>query len=644
MSFAGDGQYFGLSGQEPAAGVGSGTRYTRRDTGVSTYWNGSAWVGASQLSGVFQTSGIYDVSGGGTSGIQTITSGSQIAGVISGTPVFASGTTVSGNLIATIDVDSAIVKNVGNYNAIIYSPISGTYVSRKRDGTLLSSGKGAAFLQGVVQAALDVGGRVSWAYAAGAYLFSNAVSGGGVYFPNFTTLTIDDGTIILPTADFSGSLFRIDDFTSGEHIVKHITVQGGMFTEGSATPNADWDLFRIESASDTPGVGGIVHVTLRDIWAQRCRAAVRFVCTTGSNSYINGNTFDNMWVHYPKKGFVFEQKGSGRSNNQIINRNHFTHIVVQADEVSGNNLTTNGFEDIGGEGNQFINCRVWDIVSGQSCCNITNMAYSTLIQGGYMTIEPTDWEIRNDFGYNTIVTADPFRVGQNASLANPFMRKTGTFQGAGATTSTTVVGDGLLNGLAVAGSGSVSTPTPTTQGTPKRMDTGTNSGSWEAMRSSTLVAYRNFNPFLKVKAQLGSGNMSGFRAFVGLANNTAIGIATGNDFLSGLVGWGIAYTSESGANWWFIRNAGTGADTPVDTGITANTSGHIFYFAAYENGPKVVWRIDNLSGQIGEASTTIPGQFTGLLPGVWIANSSGTSRIADVHMMYLGMEPGPQLF
>ena len=468
-----------------------------------------------------------------------------------------------------------------------------------------------------------------------------------MYLPNGVTLSIDEDVLILPANDFSGSVFRIDDFTSGDHVAERIKVEGGRFQEGSATPSANWDLFRIESAGSSAGNAGIVRVTLRDIWAKRCRNIVRLVCTSGTQSFINGLTFDNLWADVPKAGFTFEMRGSGRSSNQVINRNHFTNCVVQADQVatSGNLITTHGFKDIGGEGHQFVNCRVWDIVSGQNDCNITNLAYSNVILGGIMNFNPVDWEIRNDLGARTRLIGSPWDAGENTALSNPFTRLTGTFNGWSSNASGTVAGDGLLNTLGVHSTGTYSQVAANTSGLFFEMNTGVTSGTMAAIRSDIPVVARYFNPFMKVKARL--GGTSTIRFFVGFSSSLDPGIRTGDNQLSGLNGWGLGYSvtsTDSSTNWLFIRNNGVGAATIEDTGIAVNGSIHTFYLAAYEETPKVVWRLNSVSGQIGEGLSDLPDQLAGLIPGVWVSNMTAAIKLAQVSKIYLAQSPAGDIW
>ena len=52
-----------------------------------------------------------------------------------------------------------------------------------------------------------------------------------------------------------------------------------------------------------------------------------------------------------------------------------------------------------------------------------------------------------------------------------------------------------------------------------------------------------------------------------------------------------------------------------------NTAVHTIIIAGWEDTtPKFQWRVDNVEGQIGDVTATIPGQFTALALGIWISN------------------------
>jgi hypothetical protein len=532
----------------------------------------------------------------------------------------------------TISNDSNTFPFLGAYDAIIYK--SGTtYKSKKYDGTLLAS---STTLSGVVQAALDVTGLIVWPRCGGTYSLTAAHTG-WIVKPD-TTLVMSRGTFVVIPAGYTGTVFRIDDTTGGDHDAHRITIQGGRYVEANV-PASDWTWLEMISGSNTGGTGGIWNCQIRDMFVSRPGTGIKLTATSGSSAWINGNTFDSITIDKPNIGMLFNQSAAVGISTPGIHRNHFSNVVVQADDSfdTGIYAMSDGIKDISGVNNVFDNCKVWDTTVSNNDCNITNKASDTVIIGGLMCRQPYDWEVKNDFGRRTYVYGEPHAVGTNTAISNPFLRKTGTFYGQSGTSSTIVVGDGLLNALATHGTGTYTGQTPSADGSPRRIDTSSTIATIAGIRTSTTPFCRHFNPIVitRFKNEVNTNQ----RIFVGfISSPTAPTHNTADDPLVSLTGYGLYHSTSHGtsaSNWLVCKNTGSATSTFTDTGIAANiTTVQTLYIAAYEDGPKFQWRIGNTTGQIGEDTTTIPGAFTVLGFGIYIDNVTAAFKRIDVFDMF----------
>ena len=524
----------------------------------------------------------------------------------------------------TLDHDSNSFIRVGSYDAIIYK--SGTvYKSRKWDGTVLGS---STTLDSVVQAALDVTGHIVW-LDAGADFYQPSNAHTGWMLSNDTFLDISPNASIIPSGIFANTLFKIDDNTGGDHFVQRIRMEGGQFVQGGA-PSKTWTFMDMTSTSSTSGLAGIQGVTLRNIHVKSVGTFIKLNAPSGTKSYINGNTFEDIWCDYPHEGIVFNQSGP----NSSIFRNNFHNVVIQADPAQDNQSQTAmiyGIRDIAGTNNQFYNCKVWDTTASNIACNITNKARDTLIVGGLMCNVPIDWELTQDYGIRTHVIAEPATVGNNTAMLNPFVRKVGVMYGIG-TGATNVQGDGLYSGIATAGTISI---VGTANGMGKKMATGATINTLARISTPSVPSVRYWNPFYATRLMINQATNQ--RIFVGFASSTAVTTPTADDPLVSLSGYGLYHSTTSGVsatNWLVARNTGSASSTITNTGIPVVTGTPIYlYVAAYEEGPKFAWRVGT-SGK-GEHTTTIPGQLIFLGSGNFISNTLAEDKSLDTFGMYL---------
>ncbi len=534
----------------------------------------------------------------------------------------------------TMSNDSNTFPFVGAYNAIIYK--SGTvYKSKKGDGTLLAS---STTLDTVVQAALDQKGLILWASSPDFVLYqpSNLVA----WNIHENTHLIMGAQLIVSSA-YSGTLFTIDDTYGGDHSVHNVVIDNLVCTQGG-TPSMTWTALQLKSASNSGGAGGISTCQFRNMYLRDCGTGIYLNASAGTNSFINGNMFDSITVYTPHIGFDFNCPG-GNSANQTSHRNTFTNCISQANsnvDDQSQQAMINGYRNIAGRENTFYNCKSWDVTPSNTCCNITSGGVDTVIHGGLMTYTPEDWEITQDLGARTVVF--PANIdshsGYNTALTNPFIRKTGTWNGASSTGATTVAGDGLLNtlGTVTAGTGVYSKPTATADGIPQRMDTGATQDVQVGIRTQVNPAFRYFYPFYKCRFKLNQTTAQ--RIFVGFCSSTASTINTADDPLVSLSGYGLYHSTTHGTsatNWLIARNSGTATSTFTDTGIPANiTTPQTILTGAYEEAtPWFRCRVGTNAAS-AKATSIFPAQFTGLNVGIFLSNTTAASKTCDVYSMF----------
>lgn len=539
----------------------------------------------------------------------------------------------------TMHNDSNTLPYVGGWDSVIYKSGS-TYKSKKMDGTLLAS---STTLDGVVQAALDLKGRICWMRAAdgSSYTPSGAVAWDIL---EDTWLSLGEAYIVVP-GTYSGTLFRVSDRSGGaDHVARRIVMDGGFVQQGSGTPSALWTALELESTSSTVNAGGVTFCQFRNLYFKRMGVGVRLKADSGTNSFITGVTFDSITLDNPHEGFVFQTTGAIDVANQVASRNTFINCISQADKgaVNPQYQMANGYKDIAGKNNAFYHCKSWDTVEAHGVAsNLTTRASDTLISGGLMTAIPYHWEISQDRGLRTRIENDPFNIG-SVSVFNPLIRKVGTFGGPSGTAGTSAEGDGLLS--TITPSGTISTVF-TTDGIAKRMETAATANAVARISGFTAHSCRYYDPLVRFRFKL--NQITNQKIFVGFSNNPTLTINTADDPLQNLTGYGLYHSTinaTSATNWLVCKNAGSASSTMGNSGTAANvTTVQNILVAGWEDTPLWTYRIDP-NAYTSSSATGAPAQLTGLVCGIWIANSGPLeAKQCDVYAIYLkhGKAEGP---
>ena len=534
----------------------------------------------------------------------------------------------------TMSNDSNTFAHVGAYNAIIYKSGS-VYKAKKGDGTLIAS---STTLDAVVQSALDLKGLIVWVAASdGSAYAPTAVHTGWEMSPGTSLVLSQDTRVSVPETSGGITLFKINDAYGGAHKAHSMMIKGGFFQQSGVAPDALWTFLHMQSSSSTANSAGVYQNTIRDVYVKRCLYFIRLTANTGTQSWVNGNQFDNIWCDYPHWGIVFEQDGAVGSSIEAVNRNNFNNVVIQGDqgEVTGPYAMLYGIKDISGVNNVFTNCHMWDVVEPNAACNITNKAENTIIEGGIMTNQPYDWEVSQDFGLRTIIIGADRSGGTGAGISmaelRPDIRKTGAMVGAG-NASSNVQASGLLSGINSEGT---LTNVRNTSGIGKKIDTTTTINTRARIGTPTTCTIRYWNPIYRTRLMINQSTAQ--RVFVGFSDVTTLALATGEDPLPNLTGFGLYHSTTSGVsatNWLMCRNNGGASSTITDTGVAVTTSAPInLYLALWEDGPKAQWRVGTTA--VGEATTVIPGQTTGMCVGNYIGNTTAASKTLDTFQMFI---------
>lgn len=117
----------------------------------------------------------------------------------------------------------------------------------------------------------------------------------------------------------------------------------------------------------------------------------------GTHPWANGNEFVSCTIDGAQYGFVLFNSGDGVTNN-----NQFTDCRVQA-QSDANGYTAEGIR-IDGDGNTFINCKVWDMPSGNFSVHVMPEAqWTELIGSRFSTIhdEGSETVQLTAYGFNT---------------------------------------------------------------------------------------------------------------------------------------------------------------------------------------------------------------------------------------------------
>lgn len=206
-----------------------------------------------------------------------------------------------------------------------------------------------------------------------------------------TTLKLDNGAIIVPPYNFSGSIINLakgsrieggtidtSDRNFTGKCIRVMDVAGAVPGYKASTEISDVTL---SGDCDAPaGVGillqtrytssSIVRLWVNDILIMGYGAAVQLQGDGGAGAWINANFFNNIWINNCPKGIWLNHM-----TGAMIDGNHFNEIIYQWQPNSIRAFYING------RFNQFNNVCIWDYPTGSTAVEIRSTSEDILING-----------------------------------------------------------------------------------------------------------------------------------------------------------------------------------------------------------------------------------------------------------------------
>ena len=509
----GNQEYEGLSTDTKpvAADTAVNATFAETDTGLLYRNNGTAWVE-------------YSAAGGDPSAVETLTN-------------------------KTISADVNPMPEIwAGYYYVIYKAGSTIKCRDATTGTTVSSD--AADFNVPMQFALDNGIRKDIYVANGTYNVNAAAE--LIFKVPETRIKFDPGAIITVPNGYTGHLFNLTRATGDTTSLSNIIIDGGRFVE-AGTPANNWDGIFLSNTNDATGTTAPFFCRFYNMYIRNAGNAIH-LHSNGNRGWINGNMFQNIIIDNQKCGILFDFVGTNSGANGA-NRNHFHNVIIQCNA----NSTVGGIIDISGEANVFIDCKVWDVITGATSCNIHQKAMDTLIIGSMVaTANFTDMGLRTIIIENTIPQIYPF-------LNSPSRRKWGVYQGTG---NTATHFRGLLTSmLEVAGHTASESPTSSADGRGFRVETPATANTAAGWKGSTWITMRDWRPRLKARFRLTSA--TGVRMFIGF--KVASADLTADNYLNADYGIGLGVDSTL-ANFRLLRNDNVGSTVTASTGVAVDTA------------------------------------------------------------------------
>lgn len=477
----------------------------------------------------------------------------------------------------------------------------GVYYARKYDGTLISSSTTA---ETVLSAALANKGVVYLAHSRGdsteftQWNFSGSLGDPGFTIGGNTWLISDSKDVFLQVPNgYTGTLFRIDSDVEADEV----GMRGfSMEEQGSATYSYKAIKFQIN------GSNSMIFTRFSDLFIYSADTAIEL--ETSNSRWINGNLFDNINIYNPKVGVLFDQQ-SGQ-----ISENTFNSVNIQSKTA----VTTNGFKDVNGRGNMFMNCKVWDLDTTGTECNIKSTADGTVIIGGRMT--GTSGSFVNQ-GIKTLILDSGGTNIINVSTT-PDVARYGIYH---ADSNTNAEGflDGRCSEILVGAGPPTSAQTNDGTGIYRTYDTSATINNLGGFRNNLAQMRRDLNPYFKTAIYLNS--VSNVRVFAGFVASSSAP-ASSADPLNAKEGIALWLDSAVSADFKLMHNDSSGASavdalSPAVTAATATLYPVEIYGIANSGKFRFVF-----NGVSTDVSSNIPAASTSLAFWVYMENTTAASR------------------
>ena len=503
----------------------------------------------------------------------------------------------------TIAAFKAVLKR---FTSVVYKSGS-TYYARKYDGSQISS---SGTFETVLAAACALKGSVLITghdtVAPDTMTFSGSFA--GIDLVADTTVIIDKSCNLTVPQGYTGYVFR--DHDQGYLSI----VMYGQVNE-AGTPARLWTFLKLQS----DGSSGCINTLLSGYGGQINNAGLGVELNCTSPGFINGNTFENLFID----GTVISFKFVG-SSSAPIHHNTFSNITIEGE--SGGAVRT-GFKDICGERNVFFKCDTNDYAATDFSFNFTSSS-----RGNHVENCSLDQGTFTDLGFQNSITN--VRTGGDTTsgiltsyYTRPDLAKTGMFHGG----SNAQECDGFLNSRISA----------TTLNTGTKSNSADSTGMYMTMDTgatiNSIFGHRlTFAPLTRInhayfKTALYPGQTTASRIFAGFSTNTGAAASTA-DPLNAQSGVGLWFDSAVSANWKRMHNSGSGASTVDDTSLAlaANTLYPVEIYAVDDNRFRFVF-----NGVTTDISTAIPASTTNLGFQIYIENTAAASKTCRVYYYIL---------
>lgn len=173
----------------------------------------------------------------------------------------------------------------------------------------------------------------------------------------------------------------------------------------------------------------------------------------------------------------------------------------------------------------------------------------------------------------------------------------------------------------------------TTNGLANTFASAASVGAQAGYNMGLLFTVRNFNPCMRITFKI-SSTATNTRLFIGFINQTGL-VGNTNDPLNAVAGIGIGKITTS-TNWQILKNGGSGATVPVDTGVALDTNVHRFGLFADTANSRWWWVLDDTTS--GFTTTDDPGATTSLSAQRIITTNETVAKTLSVYADYIGSD------
>lgn len=189
--------------------------------------------------------------------------------------------------------------------------------------------------------------------------------------------------------------------------------------------------------------------------------------------------------------------------------------------------------------------------------------------------------------------------------------------------------NGTLSGM-IAGTGTLTSTSSTTEGYFKRPTTTNVSGNFAGYRFS-IFAIRNQNPRIKVKFKLAQTAVQRLNI---MFSSGSSGFPGGDDPLNALSGFGLHIKSTDTTTFYIAHNDGAGATVDDSTGVATDTNKHTIELQAVAASNKFQWSLDGSA--FADVTTEIPA--AGDTIGMWVTIETAEAVAKNMDVYYIWAE------